>query len=323
MNKIRSGSQRYELLRKSKEAALSAVQTFNNPQILFKSEIFVVISVISWTYLLHAYYKSKKIDFRYKTTEKNRTRYSKTKEGSYKYWELSTYIHHIECPLEANVVKNLEFLIGLRNEIEHRMTKRIDNLISSRFQASCINYDIAAKSLFGDEWGIEEHLSVSLQLASMGEEQVKQISDVVGLPKAIARYIQGFDGNLSPEEYNSSQFAYRVYYLAKTANHKGQADSVIEFIRPSDALNQEIEKVLIKETEKMKYLPSQIVYIMQGEGFSKFTMKSHTDLWKDLDAKAVSKGYGVKVADKWHWYDSWVTKVREHCTENPNLYKYL
>jgi len=101
MNKIRSGSQRYELLRKSKEAALSAVQTFNNPQILFKSEIFVVISVISWTYLLHAYYKSKKIDFRYKTTEKNRTRYSKTKEGSYKYWELSTCIHHIECPLEA------------------------------------------------------------------------------------------------------------------------------------------------------------------------------------------------------------------------------
>lgn len=322
MSKVKSGSQKYELLRKSREAALSAVQTFNNPQILFKSEIFVVISVISWTYLMHAYYKSKRIDIRYKTNEKNRTRYLKTKGGSYKHWELSTCIRHGECPLDSNVVKNLEFLIGLRNEIEHRMTKRIDNLISSRFQASCINYNTAAKALFGEEWGIEKHLSVSLQLASMGEEQVKQISGVVGLPKAIARYIQGFDGDLSPEEYNSPQYAYRVYYLAKTANHKGQADSVVEFIKPNDTLNQEIEKVLIKETERMKYLPTQIVYAMRGEGFSRFTMTSHTELWKALEAKESSKGYGVKIATQWYWYESWLTTVREHCTSNPNLYRF-
>lgn len=46
-----------ELIYKSKEAMLSAVQIYNNPLIKFKSEIFIVIAIISWTYLMHAYYK--------------------------------------------------------------------------------------------------------------------------------------------------------------------------------------------------------------------------------------------------------------------------
>lgn len=48
-----------ELLAKSREAALAAVQIFNNPQITFKSEVFIVLMNIAWTYLLHAYYRTK------------------------------------------------------------------------------------------------------------------------------------------------------------------------------------------------------------------------------------------------------------------------
>jgi hypothetical protein len=44
------------LAKKAREAMLSAVQIHNNPQIDFKSELFIVTSVIAWTYLLHAYY---------------------------------------------------------------------------------------------------------------------------------------------------------------------------------------------------------------------------------------------------------------------------
>lgn len=53
------------LIFKSREAALAAVQIFNNPQITFKSEIFIVIMCIAWTYLLHAYYRKKKIKYIY------------------------------------------------------------------------------------------------------------------------------------------------------------------------------------------------------------------------------------------------------------------
>ena len=41
-----------ELLTKSREAMLSAVGIYNNPNIKFKSETFIVLAIIAWTYLM-------------------------------------------------------------------------------------------------------------------------------------------------------------------------------------------------------------------------------------------------------------------------------
>ena len=39
-----------ELIKKSRESKLAAVQIYNNPTITFKAESFIVLSIISWTY---------------------------------------------------------------------------------------------------------------------------------------------------------------------------------------------------------------------------------------------------------------------------------
>ena len=54
-----------EILIKSREAMMSAVQIYINPQISFKMESFISLAVISWTYLLHAYYANCNVDYRY------------------------------------------------------------------------------------------------------------------------------------------------------------------------------------------------------------------------------------------------------------------
>ncbi len=54
------GSLATELLAKSREAALSAVRVFNDPHVSFKSETFIVLMVIAWTYLLHAHYRRRR-----------------------------------------------------------------------------------------------------------------------------------------------------------------------------------------------------------------------------------------------------------------------
>ena len=72
------GSISNELLKKSREAALAAVQIFNNPSITFKSEIFIVLMVISWTYLMHAHFRKIGIDYRYFKTGAKRKKYEKT-----------------------------------------------------------------------------------------------------------------------------------------------------------------------------------------------------------------------------------------------------
>jgi hypothetical protein len=53
-----TSSIKLELVRQSREAALNAVQTYNNPLIGFKSQAFIVLMTIAWTYLLHAYYRA-------------------------------------------------------------------------------------------------------------------------------------------------------------------------------------------------------------------------------------------------------------------------
>ena len=82
------GSIKNELLQKSRESMLAAVQIFNNPNVNFKSESFIVLAIISWTYLLHAYYREKKIEYRYFDQKEQRKRFHSTKNGAYKYWEL-------------------------------------------------------------------------------------------------------------------------------------------------------------------------------------------------------------------------------------------
>jgi len=311
-----------ELLCKSREAALAAVQIFNNPNITFKAEIFIVLMHIAWTYLLHAYYRSKGIEYRYYEVRNVRRRFHRTKSGAYKYWELQRCIDCDSSPLDDATARNLRFLIGLRHEIEHQMTTRIDDYVSARFQATCLNYNRWIKILFGDKYGIDQYQTFSLQLSSITEEQVYALDDAPGLPSHISRFIEGFDGELTDEEFNDPRFAYRVLFVAKSANRKGQADRVIEFVSPDSPLakNVNTEYAVIKEREKPKYLPSQIVKMMHNEGFPGFNMYHHTQLWKSLDAKNPGKGYGIKVVNTWYWYERWIEVVRKHCKENRSLY---
>jgi hypothetical protein len=177
--------------------------------------------------------------------------------------------------------------------------------------------------LFGLDKGIEKHLSFSLQFSAISAEQKELLEDHRGLPANIQGYIQNFDNSLSDDEFSNPHYAYRILFVPKTANRKGQADRVIEFVKSDSPLAKAINKeyAVIKETEKKKYLPKQVVDLMKTEGYPRFSVHYHTQLWKALDAKNPAKGYGTMVAGKvWHWYERWVDVVRKHCRENPGKY---
>ena len=271
---------------------------------------------------MHAYYRGKKIEYRYFARTNRRRRFDLTKNGAYKYWELERCLNDDNSPVDKVATLNLRFLIELRHEIEHQMTTRIDDLLSARFQACCLNYNQYFKILFPKQEGIEKYLSFSLQFSSLSEKQIDQLIEYKDLPKNISGYIQTFDSNLSDEDFNNSKFSYRVLFVPKTANRKGQADRVIEFVRADSEIAKGINKeyVVIKEKEKPKYSATDIWKKMKGEGFIKFGPYQHTSLWKANDAKEPSKGYGVLVVKTWYWYDTWLNFVRKHCEENKARY---
>lgn len=69
----------------------------------------------------------------------------------------------------------------------------------------------------------------------------------------------------------------------------------------------------MKSVEKKKYIPSEIVNLMKNEGFSKFSMYYHTQLWKSRDGRKTKYNFGGGVSRQWYWYENWVNEVRDHC----------
>jgi hypothetical protein len=321
--KRKTWSFKNELLTKSREAMLSAVQIFNNPNILFKSESFIVLAIISWTYLLHAHFKVKKIDYRYSEIINKRKMFDKTEKRANKFWDLSNCLKVIHSPIDEATKENLSFLIGIRHEIEHQMTKRIDEYLNAKFQACCLNYNHYIKDLFGNEYGIDKHLSFSIQFSSISEDHVKQLNEYSELPKNIHSFISDFENSISDDIFNNPKYSYRVFFVPKTVNNRGHADKVIEFIPANspeaEGLNKEY--TIIKDREKPKFLPNQVIEKMKSIGYKKFSMYHHTSFWKKLDAKNKNKGYGVEVAKTWYWYESWLNVVEEHCKKNEDIYK--
>jgi len=144
------------------------------------------------------------------------------------------------------------------------------------------------------------------------------MKDNKGLPLHIAALFDGFDGALTEAEFNNPRFAYRVLFVRKTANRKGQADRVMDFVKADSPIAKQVnaQYVLVKETERPKHLPGQVVAMMHAKGFAWFEMHHHTKLWKNTDAKNPGKGYGTEVAGRWFWYDSWIGVVEKHCADH-------
>lgn len=308
-----------QLVAQSQDAALSGIQIFNSPSIRFKSETFIVLMNVAWTYLLHAYYRREKVEYRYFTRHGKRRWFERTGDGSFKYWDLRQCLRAAECPLDAPTTKNLLFLIGLRDEITHHMSPALDHFASARYQACCLNFNRYVKDFFGVRHGIDQHLTYSLQLQSLSRDQITTPVEAE-LPANVRSFIARFDSDLSEADINSDHFAYRMLFVPKLVGKRGQADELIEFVKADSEIAKSVNRdyLTFKEVERRKYLPSHIVTLMRDEGYADFNMHDHTMLWQGMDAKDPAKGYGVYVEGAWYWYESWVAVVRQHCAESAN-----
>lgn len=311
-----------ELLVKAREAMIAAVHTFNGAGLTFRSELFIVTSVIAWTYLMHAWYARAGVDYRHRN---KKGEVLKTKEGADKYWELSQCLKHGKCPLSEGCVLNLEFLLGLRHEIEHRSTSRIDEAISAKLQACCLNFNSTIRNEFGAQYGLEKRLPIALQFVTFDTDQKGQLKAAQDLPANIETMLDTFHEHLTEEQIGDLEYAYRVIFVPKTANSAGKADQAIEFVKAGSDEAIEANKVFLKETDKRRFIASGIVKTMKEEGFLSFNISAHTQLWQKLNAKDPAKGYGNKgdYNNSWIWYESWLDRVREHCQENADRYQTL
>lgn len=312
-----------QLLLQSREAALNAIQTFNNPLATFKSETFIALMNIAWTYLLHAYFRGQGIEYRYYTQGPNRRKFHRTKGKAFRYWELERCLNEDSCSLDAPTRQNLRFLIGLRNEIEHHKSAGVDERFSGRYLACCLNYERYVCELFDEGYSLADCAAFTLQFRDLRSPANSEEVVASSLPSNVSRYVQEFDASLDDVEFESLSFSYRTIFIPKLVNHRGQADRAIEFIGADSDLAKEVDKQywVQKAVEKPKFLAKDVIAQMHSEGFKNFGIYQHTRLWKDISAKDPSKGFGVPLGSLWYWYENWVERVRQHCSENEDKYK--
>lgn len=302
-----------ELLIKAREAMIAAVHTFNGAGLTFRAELFIVSAIIAWTYLMHAWFKREGIDYRYP---------EKTKQGADKFWELGKCVRHARCPLSAGTVKNLEFLLELRHEIEHRSTNRIDDAVGGEMQACCINFNDALKETFGPQYGLERRLPIALQFVSFGRDQRLLLKKQSGLPQHVSSFISAFEHGLTDAELADPAFRMRVAFVPITSNRASGADQAVEFVKPGSDKAAKVSEIFLKEIDKRRYTATQVVERMRADGFPKFSQTDHTKLWKELGARDEAKGFGRKgdYRNTWVWFDTWITRVLAHCQEHKERY---
>ena len=295
-----------ELLIKAREAMIAAVQTFNSAGLTFRAELFIVTAIIAWTYLLHAWFRREGVDHRYSG--------QKTKEGADKYWELGHCLKQGKCPAKGGVAKNLEFLIEIRHEIEHRSTNRIDDALGAKLQSCALNFNDLLKTEFGAQYGLEKRLPLALQFVSFGAEQRTALKKASGLPKHIEAAIDAFEHGLTDEQFRDPAYRMSYGFVPMAAKKPGAADAAVQMVSPGSEKADEIEKIIFKEVNKDRYPPGKVVEKVQAAGFPKFRMHDHTQLWKKLDAKKDGKGYGC-IGDygNWVWFDRWIDEVFKVC----------
>jgi hypothetical protein len=303
-----------ELLIKAREAMIAAVHIFNSAGLTFRAELFVVTAIIAWTYILHAWYKREGVDYVYKG--------KKTPQGQDRHWDLSQCLDTGKCPLPEGVKTNLRFLIGLRNEIEHQSTTRIDDAVGAELQACCLNFNDALKKHFGPQFGLEKRLPIALQFVSFGMDQRTALKKASSLPTHVSSFISAFEHGLTDEQVKDPAFRLKVAFVPIAAKKAAGADQAVLMVPPGSDLADKVE-VVFKEVNRTRYIRQEILEKVAEAGFPKFGPGAHTKLMNALDAKNPAKGFGC-VGDykaHWVWFDRWLETVLEHCKAHAEEYR--
>ncbi|MCK4732082.1 MAG: DUF3644 domain-containing protein, partial [Methanophagales archaeon] len=145
-----------ELLAKSRDSALLAVDIYNKPATKFRSYSFIVMMNIAETSLFHAIFERQGIKYFYRKKDSNRYIYV---DGEKKAWDLSMCIKEYFKDQNPPSKQNLKFFIGLRNKIEHRFLPALDPEIYGECQALLLNYEKLITQEFGDDFSLNESLA--------------------------------------------------------------------------------------------------------------------------------------------------------------------
>ncbi len=265
-----------ERIIRAREAMALAVHIFNSPGVRFKTELFCLNAIISWTYALHEYYLRGNV---------------KIEGPDGRTLVMSQMLKRADCPLSSSVTKNIEAVAAIRNEVEHKLLRRSDFRWFALFQACCLNFDSFIRAQFGERVSLGSDLAVAIQFSALNIEQI-EIMQQYDVPPYITALDAELDKKLTDVDRDSLEYQFKVVYTLTSASGGTRH---IRFIRPGSEEGKEVHNVLVKERaldDMYPFKAGRVVDEVQKKSGKRFTMHDHTLAWRkhrsrpDGDAKA-------------------------------------
>lgn len=321
-------------LEKCRAAAIAAVDVYNRPGPRFRTAHYIVLIVMAWTALFHALFYQRGVNPWYKRREgKNAKgdRYLRV-DGEPKHWDLGECLKQHFSGDHSPERKNLEFLIGLRNKIEHRHLPELDVRLYGECQAALLNLEELIGGKFGPAYALSEQLAVSLQCTAVIPSEKKKAAKALATAsaKSVKEYVETFRGGLPSSTLNSTKYSFNVFLVPKVVNNIELADASVTFMKLDEANEDELERmeklnVLIKEkhipiANLGLHKPGQVVAAVHEKLPHRFTTNAHSRAWRYFQVRPRAKATKPEqtlgqycVYDKAHndylYTDAWVAKL--------------
>lgn len=288
-------------LDKCRAAAIASVDAYNRPGPRFRTANYIVLIIIAWTALFHAiFYKRGRRPWYRRPLKGTGIRYVRV-DGEPKHWDISECMTQYFGGNNPPERRNLEFLCGVRNKIEHRHLPDLDASLYGECQSALLNLEELLVTEFGKKYALVEQLAVSLQFSQIAPPEKRQAAKTLarGSARSVVEYIERFRGGLPPETLNSMKYAFSVFLVPRVANRQSAADAAVQFVRVDDASPEELQRltrlnVLIRD----KHIPianldmfkaSQVVSAVAARLASvPFGMGVHTKAWKHYTVRPPS-----------------------------------
>lgn len=228
-----------------------------------------MLAHVAWTYLLHEYYKSKKI---------------KIIGNDGRSLLLNQMIGRHDCPLSKGMKDNLRALKILRDEVEHKLLGRADAKWLGLFQACCFNFDKAICDLFGSRLTLSHDLSFAIQFTRPNFEQVATLNRF-----EIPAHIEAVDARLAEGmtevQIADLEYQFRVVY---TLDAVTKSRAHFQFVQPDSAEGKEIRNVLVQHRladHLYPHKPGNVVRLVRERTGKNFTSHNHTQAWRMLKVR--------------------------------------
>lgn len=229
-------------LDEARRQALVAIDFYNRPGDRRSFVDFIVHIHLAWQNLLHADRTRRNEAIFYRETT-GRRRYERNPDGSKKTWDLARCLK-AEFKDKDPVRFNIEFFIGLRNQIEHRFQDYVLAITAPEAHACIINFEAELTRRFGASESLGSELKFPIFVQSLtpaGVDQHKAMRR--GVPQAVTNYIAEFQRAVPDDVRGDERFAYRLL-LIPMQGPKTEADLALNFVR-QDSLSEEELKDLV------------------------------------------------------------------------------